>query len=100
MHFEYKIGPVIHYVYSLECFKEVTSPSLPLSLHSAPNPPPPPPRSLQLIWNLWKANGKHMERLITISWLFSQDFGGLHKCLLIIIYNAQVGYGPTIKALW
>ena len=40
MHFEYKIGPVIHYVYSLECFKEVTSPSLPLSLHSAPYTPP------------------------------------------------------------
>ena len=45
MHFEYKIGLVIHYVYSLECFKEVTSPSLPLSLHSAPYTP----CSLQLI---------------------------------------------------
>ena len=43
MHFEYKIGPVIHYVYSLECFKEVTSPSLPHALHPAPYPPPPPP---------------------------------------------------------
>ena len=48
---------------------------------------------------MWKANGKHMERLITISSLFFQDFGGLHKRLLIIIYNVQVGYGSAIKAL-
>ena len=71
MHFEYKIGPVIHYVYSLECFKEVTSPSLPPSQHPAPHTPPPPPppqltTNLKFVESKWQAHGKINNYFLTI----------------------------------
>ena len=52
---------------------------------------------MKFVESKWQAHAKIV--IIIISSLFFQDFGSLHKRLLIIIYNAQVDYGSAIKAL-